>query len=1404
MIAMSAFLILAKKCNFGNQLYSLMCQPKNLIILMFLFMPALIFAQQEQIRFSKIDVADGLSHNQVNSIFKDNTGFTWFATLSGLNRFDGYQFKVFRHDPRDTTSVADDFITDIYELPNQRLYLETRGGPNIYNPETESFIRDVSSYLKTLHINARQIKDILKDKQGNFWFNAVEDGVFKYDVARAVTTQFRLNGKQNSPLAAVAIAALQLDLAGNIWVIHQDKTIEELDPQSGRLKRRLLDFRKNRKEDFQDFKLFVDRETDLWIYTLNIQQGIDYYSTATGKKRAIDKGAEGLNSNLINGVLQDAKGQIWIATDHGGINLLDKKDFRLKYLVNKEGDVKSIGQNSVISLYKDPSGIIWVGTFKKGVSFYHEKILKFPLYKHLPGERAGLTYDDVNRFAEDAAGNLWIGTNGGGLFYFDRKAARFKRYRHEPENVNSISNDIIVSLFIDRSRTLWIGTYFGGLDSFDGKVFKHYKHDDKNPVSLSDDRVWDILEDKKGRLWIATLSGGLDLLDRKTGVFTHHQAGGANGIRSNNVSCLIEDRSGNIWIGTSGGVDQMKSNGQFVHYENKPGLANSLINNIVYDIMEDSSGFIWIATRDGLSRLNPSSGKFRDFDAKDGLTEMATLKVVEDHQHNLWVSTSNGLFNIIRTQQAKGDFTYQFRKYDDHDGLQGIAFNANAGYKTKAGELLFGGANGFNIFQPGAIRNDNSRPEIVWSDLQLANRSIGIGEQVDGRMVLKKAVNLTKEIELKYNQNGFTIAFAALNFFNPRKIKYRYKLEGFDRHWQELQGDIRRATYTNIDPGNYTFKVVSTDVAGNWVNNEKSIRITILPPFWRTYFAYLLYVLATGGALLLIRHRGIQRIRREFSLEQERLQAKRVHDLDLLKIKFLTNVSHEFRTPLSLIITPLEKLIRQAGNAEKQQLQMIQRNGRRLLNLVNQLLDFRRMEVHELKLHPRSGDLILFIRELSLSFTDVADRKNISFSFQTDRPGLVTSFDHDKIERILFNLLSNAFKFTPEGGCVTVSLQTQYKNGQEAELRLEVRDTGIGIEKDKQEKIFDRFFQDDVPDSMVNQGSGIGLSITREFVKLHKGSIHVESVPGEGSAFILIFVFTEEQKQKQLPVANLQVSDTIPMQQQVVETATTATVADFAWKSKKPVLVLVEDNEDFRFYLKDNLKEYYQITEAANGKEGWQKILSVHPDLIVSDVSMPEMNGIDLCRKIKSDKRTAHLPVILLTALTTEDQQLTGLETGANDYMTKPFNFEILLSKIRNLLQQQALSKKTYQKQVDFKPAETEIESLDDKFIRQLSLHIEKHLADAAYSVDQLSADMNISRVGLYKKILPLTGKSPIEYIRSYRLQKSKPLLLKSQLTIAEVAYQVGFSNPKHFSKYFKQEFDILPSAYAAAKGKEV
>ncbi|MBC8051980.1 MAG: response regulator [Sphingobacteriaceae bacterium] len=1348
-----------------------------------------IQAQNIQYQFSHLDITKGLSHNQVTAIFKDSRGFMWFGTMTGLNRYDGFKFKVFKHSVRDSNSINDDFVESIKEGPDGKLWVLTRRGFNIYDPHTERFSHNIEGYLRGISLTSQGLLSILKDKKGRFWFVNSNLGVYRYDPDTKKTQHYYHRRKDPSSLYSNAVSSIAQDSKGNIWVVYSDGVIDRIDADKNKIGYRSDLLKKQAGVGVLNYSLSIDNEDDIWIYHTASNIGVYYLDPDKKQLKHFNKNSPigRLNSNIINNVIQDNNGLIWIATDHGGINLLNKKDFKIQYLVNREDDEKSVGQNSLISMYKDNAGIFWIGTYKRGLSFYHPDIIKFPLIRRHASDPASLPFEDVNRFVEDAKGNLWIGTNGGGLIYYDRKANKFRQYRHSASNQNSLCNDVIVSLCIDHEQKLWIGTYFGGLDSFDGKTFTHYRHDKNNPRSLSDDRVWEIFEDSEYNLWIGTLSGGLNRFDRKTKIFHRYTPGaGKNTVGSLYTSSILEDREGNVWFGSSWGVDVlMKKTKKFIHFSHKDSDPNSLTHDNVNNMLIDSRGLVWISTREGLSMLNPKTWKFRNFHKESGLPDNVVVDMLEDSNHNLWVSTTNGLSKLIVSGNNSNDLKLSFVNYDETDGLQGLEFNESASLKTRKGELIFGGANGFNIFFPETIHTSKSQPQLVLTDFQVFNKSLKPGDEVNGNVILENSITESNSITLRYNENVFSVEFAALNFFNTDKIRLQYMLKGFDKDWLIADNNVRKATYTNLDPGNYVLKVRATNEDGVYGERDLKFKIEVLPPFWRTPLAYLIYIAIIVLSLFSIRRRGIRKIRTQFAIEQERQEAKRMHELDMMKIKFFTNVSHEFRTPLSLILAPVEKIIKQTDEPEQmRQLQMINRNARRLLNLVNQLLDFRKMEVQELKLHPKKGDIIKFIKEISFSFTDVADKKRIGFVFDSEIENLETQFDHDKIERILFNLLSNSFKFTQEGGHVSVLLNLIEEGAKKhRSLEIKVIDTGIGIAKEKQDKVFERFFQNEVPGSMVNQGSGIGLSITKEFVKLHGGEITVESEPGEGSCFIVILP---------LKVYNT-VTDDLS-----ITVATHSAVLKLA--GKKQTVLLVEDNDDFRFYLKDNLKESFHIIEAANGKEGWQKALALHPNMIVSDISMPEMDGIDLCKKVKSDPRTTHIPVVLLTALTAEEQQLKGLETGASDYMTKPFNFEILLSKIRNILLQQELMRKTYQKQVEVKPSDIIVDSPNKVFIQKALLVIEKNISNADFSVEELSGEMYMSRVTLYKKILAITGETPVEFIRSVRIKRAAQLLEKGHLTISQIGYKVGFKSQKYFVRSFKAEFNMLPSAYIEEK----
>jgi len=775
---------------------------------------------------------------------------------------------------------------------------------------------------------------------------------------------------------------------------------------------------------------------------------------------------------------------------------------------------------------------------------------------------------------------------------------------------------------------------------------------------------------------------------------------------------------------------------------------------------------------------------------KDGLPSNTVLSILEDNDHYLWVSTSGGISKIAVSEE-KGRFRINCMNFDEYDGLQGREFNENAAFRTGEGEMLFGGANGFNLFKPELIGRDEHAPPVVLTGMQLYSKEVPLPASLlsEGKIVLS------------YDENNFTLEFAALGYINPRKNRYRYQLSRFDKDWILTDGRNRRATYTNIDPGDYEFRILASNSDGVWNDKGITIRVVVNPPFWKTGFAYFAYALIILSALYIGRMRIIRRAKARFALAEERREALRVHELDRMKIKFFTNLSHEFRTPLSLILSPVDKLIRGLDDPGRRQLAMtIERNAKRLLHLVNQLLDLRKMEVNELKLIMHRGDIAAFIKTTVDSFTDLAEERGVAFSYETQLEHLPALFDKDKVERILFNLLSNAFKFTSTGGSVDVTLAAAERDEKGVLLELKVNDTGIGISPALQGKIFESFFQGESPGHIRNQGTGIGLAITREFVEMHGGTIRVESTPDKGSCFTVLLpvtVLPDSSMGSAAQSTSFREEDNIARKTgEYIEQPSPASVEG----ERRFKILLVEDDDDFRFYLKDNLASLFMILEAADGKEGWQKALSAQPDLVVSDVNMPLMDGLELSRKIKSDERVRHIPVILLTALSSEQDQLRALGLGVNDYISKPFNVEILISRIRNLLEFRGAVEETFKKRVHIEPIDIEVgpEETEEDFIRHAVEILEKNIANADFSVDEWARELGLSRTTLYKRLLSATGNTPIGFIRSFRMKRAAQLLEKTRHNVAEVAYMVGFNNPKYFARYFKEVYGKLPSVYQA------
>jgi signal transduction histidine kinase/ligand-binding sensor domain-containing protein/DNA-binding response OmpR family regulator len=1325
----------------------------------------------------------------------------WIGTVAGLNRYDGSSFKIFRHNVSDTASLGDNTILKITEDKKGQLWIITRFGICLYNPELESFQRKMPYEGLPVQPTRSGVVSVLCDPNGNMWITDKVYALFKYEPEKNEIIQIQNINNDPAYSNGSAISNIALGANKSIWLIHRNGIIEQIDIETNKLRYRNEYLNQLFKGKNYDFRIFVDNENDIWASIQDNPSGCFWFNLKTGKvlQLSINSGSSKLLSNFIYDIVQDNKGIVWISTDHGGINLYNKKTNSITYLLNKADDIHSLSQNSVTTLYRDNTGIMWAGTFKQGVNYYHEGVYRFDLIKHQTSDLSSLPYDDVNCFAEDDKGNLYIGTNGNGLLYYDRRSKKFTTYRSNPSSPNGLTSNVIVSLWFDSYKKLWIGTYWGGLNCFDGRTFKQYRNDFNDPQSLSNNCVWEIYEDSHKNLWIGTLGGSLDLLDREKNTFTHYRSGVENSVRSNFIFAMAETPEGDMLFGSADGLDVMnRATGRFTHYETNG--KDLLSNNNILCIVRDKRGLVWLGTREGLNLFDYKKHKFRIFREEDGLPDNAVVSMVEDKNGNLWIGTPNGLSNLRvlekRDKEGKVNYDFTFLNFDESDGLQGKEFNENAAISTRNGELFFGGAGGINAFFPEKIQLNRKTAEVILTDFQVFNKSVHPQEMINGRVILAQSISMVKEIELHYYENVFTLEFASPGFIHPEKNTYLYKLEGFDKEWIKTKSDNRKVTYTNLDPGTYYFKVKVFNNDGIYSDKELSVKIVILPPFWKTKFAYIIYIIIIVLAFTWFIQTLLNRERRKYKIAQERMEIRRERELDAMKLKFFTNISHEFRTPLTLILTPLEKLIKQSSDEEqKRHLNLIYRNAKRLLNLVNQLLDFRKMEFQELKLNVSQGEMISFAKDIVDSFSDLTEKKNIRFMFSTNVEKLETCFDHDKLEKILFNLLSNAFKFTQDQGEIRLDINIETRESKKTAV-IKVSDTGIGISPEKHDKVFDRFFQNETPDNLINPGSGIGLALVKEYVMLQGGTVSVESQLGQGSCFTVVLPLDE------FSTSNIEIS-AHPQVVMIAEKEVGIEEDEKASAGKnKPQLLLVEDNEDFRFYLKDNLKGHFQVFEASNGSEGLQKAQKIFPDLIVSDIMMPVMDGLDMCKRLKTDSRTSHIPVVLLTARSTDEQKKEGFDVGADEYMAKPFSFELLESRIKNLIAQRKKLQRSFQSKLEIEPSEISVTPLDEKLMRKALDLVEKNIANPDFSVEELSRELGMSRVHFYKKILSLTGKTPIEFIRVVRLKRAAQLLLKSQLSVSEVSYQVGFNNPKYFARYFRDEFHVLPSQYAADANK--
>jgi len=1246
-----------------------------------------------------------------------------------------------------------------------------------------------------LKIPNRPVQQILKDSKGGYWFIQEHGLITKYVETQEIPSVNTLNSGQKGSKSR-EISVFREDNDGNSWVLYSDGLLQKIDINSLEVVFSSNKITRIFPDTLNDYDMVVDDSNNLWIYPYGAH-GVFYYNQEEDQLYNFTETSPivQLNSNLIYAMEKNADGNIWVGTDHGGINVINPENLTVEYIVNREESENSLSHNTITSLYNDRDGIMWIGTFKNGIDNYHHNIIRFPLYKKNIA-RESLPFNDVNVFAEDDRGNIYIGTNGGGLLYLNRQTGNYTQYLHQPGNPKSLSSNVVVSLLYDSRRDLWVGTYQGGLNKKTATGFEVYRHSDTDSTSIADDNVWELFEDSRKNLWVGTLGGGLDLFNREQEVFYHNKENtGTYGLHDDYVSSIAEDASGNMWIGGVNGIDVFNPlTGTIASFSHHPEDSTSLSSNAILSIYKDNDDRMWVGTQDGLNLYSEKDKNFYHYTVADGLPGKKIIAIKEDDNENLWITSSYGMtqFDIGSKKENGRKIPPDFRNYSELDGLQGNLFNENAMLKTESGELIVGGMHGFNVFDPQRFNYNSKKPKVVFTSFSLFNEEINGGEKINGRILLKEAIQKTDTITLKYRENVFSVAFSALDYFQPSKNKYRYKLVGFDTNWQETDASKRQVTYTNLDPGEYHLLVRASNNDQLWNDESANLIIIVTPPFYGTIYAYLAYILAIIAFLYFARKRIILRQRKNFQVEQVQREAAHLHEMDVMKIRFFTNISHEFKTPLSLILAPLEKLKSSDVSIQaKDQLDTIDKNAQKLLALINQLLDLGNIKKETL-LITSTGNIIEFIAEVVNSFKELAKNEGIKLGFSSEKEVFYTAFDSDKLDKILFNLISNAIKFTPIGGNVDVALRivdSESTGSHKKVLKLEVNDTGVGISKQDQEQIFERFFKAGRTGKIHASGSGIGLALVKEYVELYKGRISVESSLGAGTRFNM-----------EIPLKELHPIDAEVPLKRVKKPENSAKIIKNGLQQEYFNLVIIDDDQDFLSYMTKSLAKSYKIFIAQNAEEGWKKILSVQPDLIICDWNMPGMNGTALCKKVRGDGRTQHIPFIMLTANAQENNKVKALQIGVSDYVTKPFSFEELHSRMQNLIKQRKSFQKAYSRKLKIPKTahKLPLESEDEKFMRNVIALIEKNGLNAEFSVKELAGQLGVSRTFLYNKSVTLFEKSPLELITDIRLEHGKNLLENSQLTISEIAFKVGFNNPKYFTKNFKKKYQMLPSEFKA------
>ena len=1347
-----------------------MSKLKKIVIYLFflcLGMHSAFSETPEQITFSYISINEGLSQSTVFSIDQDKRGNMWFATYDGVNKYDGYAFTVYQHNEDDPNSIAND-ISRIVKTDSQgRVWIGTRDGLSRYDEEKDIF-QNFFYEKNGKHLQVNGIEEISPEQL----LISTPEGLIMFDI------------KESKFIDDSFSTAMHKTIASTLY----------------------------RQGD----QIYIGTSTD-GLYTYSITQ------------KTFEKVIPILGTKQIQAILQQSPTRIWVATEGAGLFLINPKTKEIKNYLHSPSNPKSISSNYIRSLAMDSQNRLWIGTFND-LNIYHEGTDSFASYSSNPVENGSLSQRSVRSIFMDSQGGMWLGTYFGGLNYYHPIRNRFKNIRNIPYK-NSLSDNVVSCIVEDKDKNLWIGTNDGGLNLYNPitQRFTSYTlQEDESARGIGSNNIKAVyVDEKKSLVYIGTHAGGLSILHRNSGQVENFNQRNSQ-LVNENVYAILPDGEGNLWLGTLSalvrfnpeqrsfttiekekdgtpvvskqittlfrdshkrlwiggeeGLSVFKQEGLDIQKASILPVSNvtKLFTNCIY---EASNGIIWVGTREGFYCFNEKDKQIKRYNTTNGLPNNVVYGILEDSFGRLWLSTNRGI-------SCFNPETEKFRNFTESDGLQSNQFNTASYCRTSVGQMYFGGINGITTFRPELLLDNPYTPPVVITKLQLFNKVVRPDDETG---ILTKNISETKSITLKSWQTAFSIEFVVSNYISGQHNTFAYKLEGYDKEWYYLT-DSRTVSYSNLPQGTYQFLFKAANSDGKWNPIPTALEIIVLPIWYKTWWALLIFFATFAGFITFVFRFFWMRKSMEAQLEIERRDKEHQEEINQMKMRFFINISHELRTPLTLILTPLQEIINKISDRwTRNQLEYIQRNANRLLHLVNQLMDYRRAELGVFELKAKKGNAHQLIQDNFLFYDKLARHKKITYTLHSELEDKEVLFDANYLELIVNNLLSNAFKYTESGQSITVTLKEE--NGW---LLLQVSDTGIGIPINKQGKIFERFYQIE----SEHVGSGIGLSLVQRLIELHHGRIELDSEENKGSTFSVylpqdLSVYkpselasnNEQNEEEQVYSTNSKAMyfiDTEKVENESVESG----------DKKRGTILIVEDNNEIRRYLNNGLADLFNTLEAGNGEEALEKLKDNEVDVIVTDVMMPVMDGIKLCKNVKQNIRTCHIPVIILSAKTDIKDQMEGLQMGADDYIPKPFSLAILTTKIQNMMRTRRRMLDKYAKSLEVEPEKITFNAMDEALLKRAMAIVEKNMDNIEFSTDEFAREMNMSRSNLHLKLKAITGESTIDFIRKIRFNEAAKLLKDGRYTVAEVSTMVGFNTPSYFATSFKKYFGCLPTEY--------